>query len=271
MRSLWCLVILPVALAQSQQRLPGQGINFYSKDKEAALGLQLAEVYRQKVTPLDNALVSDYVKRVGARLAAQLPGGWTYQFETIREDTGMLTPFADRVQDDSGATHEPVAFPGGTIFVSANLIASARNEAEFAGMLAHAMGHVEARHWTRQATKGQIAQIGAQTQLAASMPDRQPGGLGVPMGMLAFLRANEREADYLGVTTMAAAGFDPADLASYIGRLQPQKPDGGRVFATVPDRDERVKEIRAVILKLPARTYETSDEFARVQAEIKPR
>ncbi len=270
MRSLWCLVILPVALAQSQ-RPPGQGVNFYSKDKEAALGLQMANDYRQKVTPVDKALVNDYVKRVGARLAAQLPGGWTYRFETIREDTGTLAPFADRVQDDSVATHEPAAFPGGTIFVSVNLIAAARNEAEFAGMLAHATGHVEARHWTRQATKGQLAQIGAQTQLAASMPDRQPGGLGVPLGMLAFLRANEREADYLGVTTMAAAGFDPADFASYLGRLQPPKPAGGRVFATVPDRDERLKEIRAAILKLPARSYETSDEFARVQAEIQPR
>jgi beta-barrel assembly-enhancing protease len=256
MRGLWCVAMLAVGVAQGQDRQPGQAVNFYNRDKEIALGQQLVLEVRQKTTLLDNAAVSDYVKRVGANLAAQFPGGWTYQIETIREDSG-------------GATHEPGAFPGGFVFVSVDLIAAARNEAEFAGMLAHAMAHVAARHWTRQATRGQIAQIGMQAQSAAASTPDQGRGIAIPLGMLTFQRVNEREADYLAVKAMAAAGYDPAGLASYVERLQPPATGRGSVFETLPPRDERVAAIQAEIGQLPARTYETSDEFARVQEEVK--
>jgi beta-barrel assembly-enhancing protease len=257
MRRLWCVAVAMLAVwgAQGQERQPGQGVNFYSKDKEIALGQALAADYRQKTTPLDNGAASDYVKRVGAKLAAQFPG-WKYQIETIREDQG-------------GATHEPAAFPGGFIFVSVDLIAAAQNEAEFAGMLAHAMAHVEARHATREATRNELGQTATQTA-AVSMPGRS-SGLQVPISMLAFQRANEVEADYLAVKAMAAAGYDPAGLASYVGRVQPAPGRGAvpAVFATLPPRDERVAHIQAEIGKLPAGAYEASDAFARVQAEVK--
>jgi len=243
MRGLWCVAMLAVGVAQGQERQPGQGVNSYSKDKEIALGQQLALDFRHKTTPLDNVAVSEYVKRVGANLAAQLPGGWTYQIETIREDPG-------------GATHEPTAFPGGFIFVSEGLIAAARNEAEFAGMLAHAMAHVAERHGTRLA------------QAATIMPDGWVGST-MPLAMRTAQRASEREADYVAVKAMAAAGYDPAGLASYVGRLQPPAPDTGRVLETLPDRDQRVAAIHAAIRDLPVRTYEASDEFARVQGEVK--
>ena len=151
---------------------------------------------------------------MGAKLAAQFPGGWTYRIETIRED-------------QRGATHEPAAFPGGFIFVPADLITTARNEAEFAGMLAHAMAHV-------------VVGAPGMTWNAA--------GLGVPMGVLGLQRANEAEADALAVKAMAAAGYDPAGLASYLRRVQPAS---GRVAA-----------IQAEIRQLPARTYHAGVEFS---------
>jgi predicted Zn-dependent protease len=212
MRCVWCAAVLAIGVAQAQERQPGQGVNFYTKDKEIALGTQLALQFGQKTTPLGVAAAGDYVKQVGANLAAQFPGGWTYRIETIREDQG-------------GATHEPVAFPGGAIFVSVDLIAAARNEAEFAGMLAHAMAHVVARHWTRSATKTGL------------MPgDSGPAAFreSVPMGMLAFQRAMEGEADYLAVKAMAAAGYDPAGLASYVGRVQAAP---GSTGDALPPRD----------------------------------
>jgi len=265
MRSLCCVAMLAIGVAQGQERQPGQGINFYSRDKEIALGRQLALEYRRRTTPLDNAAVSDYVKRVGANLAAQFPG-WTYQIETVREDRGgstalALDPELLRVAAPE-ATHEPAAFPGGFIFVSVDLIAAARSEAEFAGMLAHAMAHVAERDWTRMASRSELAQT------AASVPDRS-AGLAVPVGMLTFSRAIEAEADYLAVKAMAAAGYDPAGLASYLGRVQPapSQGSGSAVFATLPPRDRRVADIQAEIRTLPAGTYQASDEFARVQAE----
>jgi hypothetical protein len=193
MRSVRCLAILALGVAQGQQYQPGQGVNFYSKDKEIALGQRLAQEVRQRTTRLDSAAVNDYVKRVGANLAAQFPGEWNFTFETVQQQQG-------------GATDEPVALPGGPIFVSADLIVTAQSEAEFAGMLAHAMAHVVARHYTRQATKEDLGAI--QT---ASLPVSAPG-TAIRMGMLAFRRAMESEADYLAIKAMAAAGYDPARL-----------------------------------------------------------
>jgi predicted Zn-dependent protease len=242
--------VLAVGVGQGQERQPGQGVNFYTRDKEIALGQKLALEFSQKTTPLAIAAASDYVKRVGANLAAQFPGGWTYRIETIREDRG-------------GATHEPAAFPGGAIFVSVDLIAAARNEAEFAGMLARAMAHVVARHWTKLATRNELAMpdpSGAPWQGAFSEP--------APMGMLAFQRSEEREADYLAVKAMAAAGYDPSGLASYVGRVQ-AAPGSGDVLETLPPRDERVTAIQAEVRRLPVGIYGAGDEFARVQAAVK--
>lgn len=246
MRALWGVAMLAVWAGHGQERQPGQGVNFYTKDQEIALGRQLGEEYRQKTTPLDNPAVRDYVRRLGARLAAQFPG-WQFQIEPVREDQG-------------GATREPAAFPGGMIFVSVDLLAASRNEAEFAGMLAHAMAHVAARHGTRLATKNQLMSPNS----AGATPDS------VPLSMLAFQRAAEREADDLAVKAMSAAGFDPAGLASYLQTVHPSPRAGiSAKFATLPPPDQRVTAIQAEIRKLPARLYETNDEFARVQASLK--
>ncbi|HEX3748286.1 MAG TPA: M48 family metalloprotease [Bryobacteraceae bacterium] len=247
MRSAWCIAFLTIGIAQGQRQQPGQGVNFYSRDKEVALGEQLAQEFRQGTTPLGSAAVDDYVKRVGANLAAQLPGGWTFTFETIRDERG-------------GPTHEPIAFPGGPIFVSADLIVTAQNEAEFAGMLAHAMAHVVARRYTRQLSRENLGSI--QT---ASLPVSAPG-TAIPMGLLAFRRANESEADYWAVKAMAAAGYDPAGLASYVDRVQP---DGKDSIGPLPPRDWRVAAIEKEILNLPAGNYISSDRFDRIQVEVK--
>jgi predicted Zn-dependent protease len=116
MRTLWPVVFLVSVAAPAQQHQPGAGVNFYSKTEEIAAGQEMARQFRADTTPLANAAVSEYVDRVGAALAAQLPGGWTYRFDIVQEN-------------GDGPTLEPVAFPGGRIFVSAELIAAARNEA----------------------------------------------------------------------------------------------------------------------------------------------
>src|SRR5581483_6579580 len=229
-------------------RQPGQGVNFYSKEKEAALGAQLAGEMRQHTTPAASAAVSDYVKRVGDRLAAHLPNDWTWQIATVREDPGA-------------PTHEPVALPGGYIFVSEYLIADAHSEAEFAGMLAHAMAHVVDRHWARGETRADLAAV-TYVPAGGSPP-------AIPLGVLAFQRAFELEADYLAVKTMAAAGFDPAGLAAYIERMQPKPGQMSQVFSSFPDRDKRVAELQKAIAQLPAAAYQSGDEFARVQSLVR--
>lgn len=247
MRSLWPIAVLAAVTGSAQQQ-PGNGVNFYSKAEEISIGQQMARQFQSDTTPLTNVAVADYVNRVGAALTAQLPGGWPYRFEVIRENA-------------DGPTFEPVAFPGGPIFISAELITSARNEAEFAAMLAHAISHVAQRHWTRNATRFDIMRTGFQSP---------PPGVAtpVPLGMIQFERSFERQADDLAVKASAAAGYDPEGLATYVERVQPLKGDVARAFDPIPPRLERVKAIRAAIAKLPARTYPAGDEFLRVQAQI---
>ena len=164
-------------------------------------------------------------------------------------------------ENGDGPTLEPVAFPGGPIFISAELIAAARNEAEFASMLAHAMAHVAERHWTKNATRFDIMQTG--------VPPPPPGAAApVPLGMIQFQRQFERQADYIAVNAMASAGYDPQGLASYLERMQPLRRAVAGAFDLLPPREERVKAIRGAIAKLPARTYQAGDEFASVQALV---
>ncbi|HEX3746780.1 MAG TPA: M48 family metalloprotease [Bryobacteraceae bacterium] len=242
-------MLVALGVAQAQQYRSGQGVNFYSRDKGIALGQRLAQEFRQATTPLDGAAVNDYVRRVGANLAAQLPGGWTFTFETVREHQG-------------GATDEPVALPGGPIFVPADLFVTAQTEAEFAGMLAHAMAHVVARHYTRQATKEDLGAIHT-ASLSFSTP-----GTASPAGLLAYRRGMESEADYLAIQTMAAAGYDPAGLAAYLERVQPA-PGRNDATSALPPRNRRLASIRTEIQNLPAGDYHSSGEFDRVQADVK--
>jgi beta-barrel assembly-enhancing protease len=248
MRILWPGVLLSAIAATAQQREPGAGINFYSKTEEISIGRQMARQFRGDTTPLGNTVVSDYVNRVGAALAAQMPGGWAYQFEVVREN-------------GDGVTLEPVAFPGGPIFISADLIAAARSEAEFAAMLAHAMAHVAERNWTKNATRGELLRTGAQ-------PPPPGDAAPAPLSMIQFQRSFERQADYLAINAAAAAGYDPEGLATYVERVQSLKSDVARAFDPIPPRPERVKAIRVAIAKLPARTYQAGDKFLRVQAQI---
>ena len=112
--------------ASAQER---RGINFYSKEKEASIGASLAADVRKNTTIIESAALSQYVERLGRKLAAVLPdSGIDYTFIVVEKNLG-------------GSTHEPLALPGGYIFIPAELFLAARSESEFASMLAHAVAH----------------------------------------------------------------------------------------------------------------------------------
>ena len=111
--------------------------NFYSIEKEKALGAQLAAEYRRQARVIDAPSVNAYLNELGQRLAAQAPAtGFTYTFELVDDDQTWI--------------HEAAAFPGGPVFVPASLILAAANEDELAAMLAHAIAHIATRQETRR-------------------------------------------------------------------------------------------------------------------------
>jgi predicted Zn-dependent protease len=234
------------ALSVCAQGLPTKsGPNFYSIEKERSLGASEARDLERRTTPLNNAVALDYVQKMGARLATQIPQtNFSYTFALIKDDEG-------------GPLHEPVALPGGYIFVPAGLLLAAQNEAEMEGMLAHAMEHVAARHATREATRGELTQI----QTLAGAPVAAGLGPALTLAQAAFHRDFESEADRLAVNCMHAAGYDPQALASYIGRMQPA--GNNDPAAELPDRDLRITDIGNDIQRLSA------NEFSRIQAEVR--
>jgi len=243
------LAILLTALVSNAQ------VNFYSKEKEAALGAQLAAEFRKGTTSIDRVSVRDYLERIGGKLASQIPDTViTYSFSAIRENR-------------SNNTHEPNALPGGYIFVPAILFLTAENEAEFAGMLAHAIAHVAARHGTRQATRGQTANLASVPLVFTSVDGANSA---IPLGLLTFQRQYELEADKLAVEMMSRAGYDPNALAAYIDRVQPEPATTiPQVRSPLPSKALRIAAIQQTIEKLPSRTYTTDDSFQPIREEVR--
>jgi predicted Zn-dependent protease len=260
--ALWITLAAVTVSAQTPQI--GRGVNFYSVQKEAALGASMAAEFQGQVTPIDSAAVRDFVNRIGSRLSAQIPGApFPFTFAVIAGDL-------------SSATHEPVALPGGYIFVPAELILAANDEAELAGMLAHSMVHVAERHATRTATRAEIAGQATIPLLFqggwTGYGIRQTAGVQIPIGFLQFQRGLETRADQLAVAISSAAGYDPSALVRYIGRMRTNEPGTtSKVFSAMPLPADRVSSMQTAIQALPQQTYTVpdADEFARIQAEVR--
>jgi len=249
---------------QIGNREVGSGVNFYSIEKEIALGKQLAQEVERQAKVIDDPIIAEFVNRVG---------------QNIVRNSDAKVPFTIKVLD----TEEVNAFalPGGFFFVNTGLILKADNEAELAGVMGHEIAHVAARHGTKAATKGQMAQI---AMIAASIAIpygwtgyaiRQGAGLAIPMGFLTFSRANEREADHLGLQYMYKAGYDPNSFVDFFEKIQTmekKKPGTvAKVFSTHPMTDDRIKaaqdEIQKDLPSKPEYVLNTS-EFNNVKARI---
>jgi predicted Zn-dependent protease len=233
MQRILCLLPFLAALATAQEANPGRGVNFYSIEKEVGLGRQLASEFQRNSRPLDSPTIETYINDLGQRLAA-LSGApvFRYTFALIADDPTVL--------------HEPAAFPGGFVFVPVRLILTAKDEDELAGMLAHSIAHVAARHGTKQVTRAQISSIPLiYVGGSAGSAIRQGNHLAIPMGLRDLSRKYEIEADGLAVRMMSAAGYDPAGLARYIEREQ--RADD---WSALPSRTERLGAIQAAIAGL---------------------
>jgi predicted Zn-dependent protease len=265
------ILIMPsLALARDKKKDPeeignrdvGKGVNFYSLEKEIALGKQLAQEVEQQAKIVDDPVIAEYVNRVGQNLV---------------RNSDAKVPFTIKVLDAEEVN--AFALPGGFFFVNSGLILKADTEAELAGVMAHEIAHVAARHGTRQATRGQIINIasiplifmGGWTGYAI----RQGAGLAIPMTYLTFSRGFEKEADFLGLQYLWKTGYDPTafvDFFEKIQTLEKKKPGTmAKVFATHPMTDDRIEEaqknIQEILPSRPEYVVNTS-EFMNVKARL---
>lgn len=209
-------------------------IDFYSPEKAAALGKALAAELERNFTPLQDSVVAEYVNEIGQRLAA---------------NSTLSSPLTIKLVDTTEIV--AVGLPGGCVILSSGLIGVAGTESELAGVMAHQIAHIAARHGTRQAAKGQVANL-------ASIPLIFMGGWSgicsrlrprilLPVAFLQIARGQEREADLLGFEYLYKAGYDPTGLVTMFQKLQPKSQPGAR-----PKVNPRFDEVKQRLSARPA-------------------
>ena len=247
---------------QIGNRNVGKGVNFYSLEKEIAIGKQLAMDVEKQARIVDDPVIAEYVNRIGQNLV---------------RNSDAKVPFTIKVIDSEDVN--AFALPGGFFFVNTGLIMKADTEAELAGVMGHEIGHVAARHGTRNATRGEIANLATIPLWFmggwAGYGAREAASVLIPMGFLQFSQANEREADLLGLEYMYKAGYDPTAFVDFFEKIQAmekKKPGTiSKVFATHPPTDDRIKLAQEHIqqyLKAKPEYVVTTSEFVEVKARI---
>src|SRR5271168_3735175 len=240
----------------------GKGLNWYSFEKEIALGKGLAQQVERQAKIIDDPIIAEYVNRVGQNLV---------------RNSDAKVPFTIKVIDTEDVN--AFALPGGFFFVNSGLILKADTEAELAGVMAHEIAHVAARHGTRQATRGEVAQLATIPLIFmggwAGYGIRQAASVLVPIGLLQFSRAFESEADMLGLQYMYKTGYDPeafVDFFEKIESLEKKKPGTmAKAFSTHPPTDDRItaaqKNIQDLLKARPEYVVTTS-EFNDVKSRL---
>ncbi len=241
----------------------GKGLNFYSIEKEIAIGKQMAQEVERQAKIVDDPIIAEYVNRVGQNLV---------------RNSDAKVPFTIKVIDAEEIN--AFALPGGFFFVNTGVLARADNEAEMAGVMAHEIAHVAARHGMKQQTKGDLINyasipmmifLGGWTGYAI----RQGAQLAIPLGFLTFSRADEAEADMLGLQYLYKTGYDPNSFVDFFEKVQSdekRKPGSmSKVFSSHPPTPDRIKNaqnnIQQHLKERPEYVVSTS-EFNDVKARV---
>jgi predicted Zn-dependent protease len=216
MLSLMMVLPLQVPAQSTGSDLPDIGSpasSTLSLDEEYRIGLQVVRQLRDEGQILEDPESAEYLQALGSRLVAQATGDSAQRFNFFW------------VRDDS---INAFALPGGFIGVNHGLILATRNEAQLAGVLAHEIAHVTQRHIARRVRsqgRQSIATVAAilaaiLVGAATGSSDAALGGISMAQGaamqqQINFTRANENEADRVGMSFLAAAGFDPYGMPDF--------------------------------------------------------
>src|SRR5246127_4175714 len=228
----------------------GKGINFYSIEREIGLGKQLAQEVERSSKLIDDPVITEYVNRVGQNLV---------------RNSDAKVPFTIKVIDSDEVN--AFALPGGFFYVNSGLILRANEESELAGVMAHEIAHVAARHGTKQATKGDLIQIASIPAMIfipytwAGYAMYQGLNMAIPLTFLKFSRDAEREADFLGLQYMYKAGYDPNAFVTFFERIQSdEKRRPGtipKVFSTHPPTPDRIEAAQKEIGRISPQKQRT--------------
>ena len=249
--------------AIGNRKMGGRGLgNWYSLQHEISVGQAYSQAVEHSVKLVGDPVVTEYVNRIGQNL--------------VRHSDAKV-PFTIKVIDSDEIN--AFALPGGFLYVSSGLLLAAQNEAELAGVMAHEIAHVAARHATRQMTRSQMLNLASIPLIfvggGIGVAVREAAGLAAPLALTKFSRGFEAEADYLGVQYLYKDGHDPQAFIAFFERVQAQeKQNPGfitKAFSNHPQTTDRIRKTRLEITRiLPAReTYVVStSEFDDVKSRL---
>ena len=240
----------------------GKAVNFYSLEKEIRIGKQLAADVEKNAKIVDDPVIAEYVNRIG---------------QNIVNSSDAKVPFTIKVIDSDEVN--AFALPGGYFYVNTGLIELAQDEAELAGVMAHEIAHVAARHGTRSATRAQLVQYASIPLLFiggwAGYGIQQAANFAIPMTMLKFSREFEHQADFLGVQYLYNAGYDPTAMVQFFERLKAMQKKNkhaiAKAFSSHPLTKSRIKAVQKTIDQLLPEQPEyavSSSEFDDVKERL---
>jgi len=209
-------------------------------DQEWQLGNQMAAQVAQQMQLSNDATAKAYLTRIGERIHAATPLA--------------NRPFTFDIVNDPAVN--AFSIPGGHIYINSGLIAQADKEDMLAGVVAHEISHVVARHVIKQVETQQ--EIGA---IGSILLGQNPNGLQQLLAqiiaggaMARFSRADEKEADDLGLEYLTKAGYDPHGMLEMFQKLLSLEKGGSnsveRFFADHPGTQDRIQDISGRIAKM---------------------
>jgi len=196
------LLIAACAAATGCSANPATGqrqLNFYSEAQEIAMGREADASIAAELGLVDDPALQEWVAGIGLELARR------------SERPGL--PWSFKVVDDPAVN--AFALPGGFIYVTRGLLTHLHSEAQLAGVLGHEIGHVTAQHSVNQMSKQQLAMGGLVLGSAVSPEVSRLGGLaqtGLGLLFLKYGRADESQADELGLRYMTRGGYEPREM-----------------------------------------------------------
>jgi predicted Zn-dependent protease len=219
-----------------------------SIEEEYRAGLGYVNEIRNTGLILTDPEVSQYAQDIGHTLSSHAEEGQHRFYYFVVKDPEV----------------NAFAVPGGFVAINSGLILATRNENELAGVLAHETAHVTQRHLVRQlldqshagllTTAAMLAAILLGATAGHGSPDAIEAGILGAQGaaiqhQINYTRASEFEADRIGITTMASAGYDPLAMASFFDYMSHEGPEPSRINAVQflinhPIFSDRVAEAR---------------------------
>ena len=224
---LLCLVVaLPVGAVYAAGRLAGALLPWVPISVDETLGKQASDALVLGHETCDDAALQQYIEALAAPLVASANGEFEFRFRIVADEA--VNAFA---------------LPGGYVTVNLGLLSEAASSEEVAAVLAHELEHVLQRHSTARL----LTSLGGSAVLGILL-----GGtdLGVPAGLVrdvmegSYSRAQEAEADRLGIQLLERAGIDPSGMATLFERLAQSTASVPQILSSHPDPGDRAKLAR---------------------------